>query len=240
MKSYSDFGEVASEGWPVLAAAGIVTILLAFVFLPLGGFALGLMLWLRHILRVPPRQLPAEADGAVLAPADGVITSIGMPENQIPDNRMDDGMTPMVRITIRTRLTDAQLQRAPLGGRIRDNFLIPGLFLNAAAEVSARRDNERREITLETEAGDAVMMVQIGTRTARQLICRHGPGRKLAAGAPIGMARLAGLTDLFVPATASLAVTAGQSVLAGETILARLPQKGVIRAASIGRQSSHS
>ena len=223
MKSYSDFGEVASEGWPVLAAAGIVTILLAFVFLPLGGLALGLMIWLRHILRVPPRQLPAEADGAVLAPADGVITSIGMPENQIPDNRMDDGITPMVRITIRTRLTDAQLQRAPLGGRIRDNFLIPGLFLNAADEVSARRDNERREITLETESGDAVMMVQIGTRTARQLICRHGPGRTLAAGAPIGMARLAGVVELFIPADCKPQIAVGQHVLAGETAIARLP-----------------
>ena len=102
------------------------------------------------------------------------------------------------------------------------SFLIPGLFLGVADEVTARRDNERREITLETDAGEAVMMVQIATRTARQLICRHGPGRALAAGASLGMARMGGLTDLFVPANAELTVTEGQSVLAGETVLARL------------------
>jgi phosphatidylserine decarboxylase len=103
---------------------------------------------------------------------------------------------------------------------VRDNFLIPGLFLSAADEVSARRDNERREVTIETDKGDAIMLVQIGTRTARQLVCRHNPGKKLAAGAPLGMARLAGLTDIFVPADCALAVQEGQSVLAGETILA--------------------
>jgi phosphatidylserine decarboxylase len=107
-----------------------------------------------------------------------------------------------------------------VSGRVRDNFLIPGLFLSAADEVSARRDNERREVTIETDEGDAIMLVQIGTRTARQLICRHSPGRTLAAGAPLGMARLAGLTDIFVPADCGLAVQEGQSVLAGETILA--------------------
>ena len=72
MTSHADFGEIAPEGWPVLAVAGIVTILLAFIALPLGGFALGLMLWLRHILRIPLRQVPTDGD-AVVAPADGVV-----------------------------------------------------------------------------------------------------------------------------------------------------------------------
>ena len=220
MTSHADFGEIAPEGWPVLAVAGIVTILLAFIALPLGGFALGLMLWLRHILRIPLRQVPTDGD-AVVAPADGVVTSIEL-QQQTQDCHMQDGLPPMARITIRTRLTDAQLQRAPVTGRVRDNFLIPGLFLSAADEVTARRDNERREITLETDSGEAVMMVQIGTRTARQLICHHGPGRALASGASLGMARMGGLTDLFVPANAELTVAEGQSVLAGETVLARL------------------
>ncbi len=225
MTSHSDFGEISPEGWPVLAAAGIVTILLAFIALPLGGFALGLMLWLRHILRIPVRRVPADGH-AVLAPADGVVTSIDR-QQQIQDSHMQDGLPPMARITIRTRLTDAQLQRAPVTGRVRDNFLIPGLFLSAADEVTARRDNERREITLEIESGEAVVIVQIGSRTARQLVCGHGPGRALAAGASLGMARIGGLTDLFVPARAELTVKEGQSVLAGETVLARLTGKQV-------------
>ena len=235
MTSKPELAEVAPEGWPVLAAAGVITILLAFFALPLAGVAVGLMVWLRHILRVPARKLPANAEHYVLAPADGVITSIGMPRSQADaqalgdrpfgststgDPMAGDPMARLVRVTIKTRLSDAQLQCAPVSGRVRDNFLIPGLFLSAADELSARRDNERREVTIETDEGDAIMLVQIGTRTARQLICRHSPGRALAAGAPLGMARLAGLTDIFVPADCGLAVQEGQSVLAGETILA--------------------
>lgn len=215
MTAKPELAEVAPEGWPVLAAAGIVTILLAFLALPLAGVALGLMVWLRHILRIPVRKLPADAEHHILAPADGVVLSIGAPGSQD-----GDVLTRLVRITIKTRLSDAQLQCAPVSGRVRDNFLIPGLFLSAADEVSARRDNERREVTIETDKGDAIMLVQIGTRTARQLVCRHNPGKTLAAGAPLGMARLAGLTDIFVPADCALAVQEGQSVLAGETILA--------------------
>ena len=52
MTAKPELAEVAPEGWPVLAAAGIVTILLAFLALPLAGVALGLMVWLRANLRV--------------------------------------------------------------------------------------------------------------------------------------------------------------------------------------------
>ena len=85
----------------------------------------------------------------------------------------------------------------------------------------ARRDNERREITIEAEDGTRILMVQIATNTARQLVCRFGPGKYLAAGAPLGMARIGGVTDLFLPGDATLEVSPGQTVLAGETVLAR-------------------
>jgi phosphatidylserine decarboxylase len=85
----------------------------------------------------------------------------------------------------------------------------------------ARRDNERREITIEAEDGTRVLLVQIGSNTARHLVCRFGLGKYLAAGAPLGMARIGGMTDLFLPADAAIMVAPGQTVLAGETMLAR-------------------
>ena len=105
MTAKPELAEVAPEGWPVLAAAGIVTILLAFLALPLAGVALGLMVWLRHILRIPVRKLPADAEHHILAPADGVVLSIGA-----PGSKDGDVLTRLVRITIKTRLSDAQLQ----------------------------------------------------------------------------------------------------------------------------------
>ena len=88
-------------------------------------------------------------------------------------------------------------------------------------EALARRDNERREISIETEDGARLMLVQIGTATARQLVCRFAPGKYLEAGAPLGMARIGGIADLVVPAGFEIKVPAvGMSVLAGETIIA--------------------
>ena len=130
-------------------------------------------------------------------------------------------MTGAARVTIRTGLADAQLQRSPVAGRIIDNFLIPGLFRGGEELALMRRDNERREINIETEDGARFLLAMIGTATARQLVCRFGPGKFLATGAPLGMARIGGLTDLVIPTGYKVEIEVGRTVVAGETILAR-------------------
>ena len=213
---------IASDGWTVLAIAGIATIILTLISLPLGTFALGVMLWLRHTLREPRRTSPDDP-GLVLAPADGVVIEI-VDERDDATSRQGaspEGMAGASRVTIRTGLADAQLQRSPVAGRIIDNFLIPGLFRGGEELGLMRRDNERREISIETEDGARFLLAQIGTATARQLVCRFGPGKFLAAGAPLGMARIGGLTDIVIPAGYKPEIEVGRTVVGGETILAR-------------------
>ena len=212
--SDSNAGWLAPDGWSVLALAGILTIILTLIALPLGAFALGIMIWLRFTLRVPSRVSPQDP-GLVLAPADGRIIEITTLDDKAAD--LPGGH----RITMATGLADAQLQRSPIAGRIADNFLIPGLFRAADNLPLARRDNERREISIEAEDGTRVVLVQIGTATARQLVCRFAPGKYLQAGAPLGMARIGGIAELTVPAGYEVVPTTGMSVLAGETILAK-------------------
>lgn len=215
---------IAGDGWAVLAIAGIATIILTLISLPVGTFALGLMVWLRHILR-SPRRLSPDAPGLVLAPADGVVIEvtdrIDAPPMADPSSGDLAGESGARRVTIRTGLADVQLQRSPVAGRIIDNFLIPGLFRGGEEMDLTRRDNERREISIETEDGARFLVAQIGTATARQLVCRYGPGKFLAAGAPLGMARIGGLTELVIPAGHQLEIEVGKTVVAGETILAR-------------------
>ena len=209
-------GWIAADGWAVLAIAGIATIILALISLPVGTFALGLMLWLRYTLRAP-RRLSPDDPGLVLAPADGVVIEVA---DDVDEAASHPDMAGARRVTIRTGLADAQLQRSPVAGRIIDNFLIPGLFRGGEALGLMRRDNERREISIETTDGERFLIVQIGTATARQLVCRFGPGKFLAAGAPLGMARIGGLTDIVIPADYRLRIEVGRTVVAGETILA--------------------
>lgn len=227
--SNTDFenGWIAADGWAALAIAGIVTIILALISLPLGTFALGVMLWLRHTLRAP-RRLTPEGLGLVVAPADGVVIEV----SDTLDESATDGsvgnesaahldMAGATRVSIRTGLADTQLLRSPVAGRVIDNFLIPGLFRGGEELALMRRDNERREISIETEDGARLLLAMIGTATARQLVCRFGPGKFLAAGAPLGMARIGGLTDLVIPAGYRVEIETGRTVVAGETILAR-------------------
>ena len=129
------------------------------------------------------------------------------------------------------------MQTSPITGYLRDNYLFPGLFTswpnidcvsgtpNTENWEDIRSLNERREITLESETGYNVIMVQLATKTARQLVCRLPEGKHLRIGAPLGMARLSGVTDIYAPAHALCDVVVGQRVVAAETILARLPSK---------------
>ena len=223
--------DVAEDGWPVLAVAGAVTILVSFLALPVGCFLLGLMMWLAHILRVPHR-LPPMGENLIFAPADGrVVEIIQCPAQTSVMPLSYDSL----RITIRTKLSDAQMQTSPITGHLVDNCLFPGLFtpwadndhVNGPANQDSwediRRLNERREITFRHTNGHEVVMVQLATKTARQLVCRLSEGKHLAAADPIGMARLAGVTDIYIPATSVSDIALGQHVVAGETVLARLP-----------------
>ena len=223
--------DIADEGWPVLAVAGAVTIFISFVALPVGCFLLGVMMWLAHILRVP-RRLPPQGDNLVVAPVDGRVVQI----KQCP---AETGVMPLsydtLRITIRTKLSDAQMQTSPITGHLIDNCLFPGLFTPwtnidhadgyryQESWEDVRQLNERREITLRHAEGHEVVMVQLATKTARQLVCRRAEGKHLVVADPIGMARLAGVTDIYIPAASISDMAIGQHVVATETILARLP-----------------
>ena len=218
--------KIADDGWPVLALAGILTILTSMLFLPLGCFFLGIMMWLAHGLRVPNRQTKAD-DQIIYAPADGVVLDIET--DQFPDVLAGDNVTPAKRITIHSRLTDTQLQTSPITGHIVDNLLLPGLFrkwgYDRISWQAARLSNERREIRIRDASDREIMLVQLGSKTARQLICRLAEGKFVQAGAPIGMARIAGVVDVFVPAGCKLLIDTGQHVIAGETAVAQFAHR---------------
>ena len=127
------------------------------------------------------------------------------------------------------------MQTSPITGRLIDNCLFPGLFAPWTHIDHAnggryqhkwedvRQLNERREITLRHAQGHEVVMVQLATRTARQLVCRLPEGKHLVMADPIGMARIAGVTDIYVPADSISDLAIGQHVVAAETVLAILP-----------------
>ena len=212
---------IADDGWPVLAIAGIITIITTIIFLPLGCFLLGIMFWLAHLLRVPKRHINAD-DRVIYAPCDGVILEI---TPDIFPNSSAKFPKPAQRITIQTRIFDMQLQTSPITGHIVENHLLPGLFKrwgdHPVSWAAARLVNERREIHFCDPLNREVVLAQLASATARRLICRLSEGKFVQAGSPIGMACIAGVVDLYMPADCKILSVAGQHMIAGETAVAQ-------------------
>ena len=229
--------KISDDGWPVLASLGVVTIFVSIISLPFGYFLLGLMIWLSHLLRVPIRQTGSDEE-TIYAPCDGVVLEIEI--DVFPEGSVHNTLQPAQRITIQTRLSDAQLQTSPSTGHIVDNHLSPGLFIkwgnDPVAWRAARLTNERREISLRDRFGRGVVLVQLGSKTARQLICRLSEGKFVKAGSPIGLARIAGVVDLYVPVQCKILVSVGQHMIAGETMLARFARRSIRKPQAIAKK----
>ena len=86
----------------------------------------------RHPPRVPPTR-----PGAVVAPADGVISVI---DTAVPPPELGLDPTPLPRVSIFLSLLDAHVQRAPVGGQVVTVVHLPGRF-GSADLAAASTDN---------------------------------------------------------------------------------------------------
>jgi phosphatidylserine decarboxylase len=199
---------IAREGWPFIAIPGAI--------------ALGLMLFGRRRLalpfaaaaaaaagffRDPERAIPIVANG-VLAPADGRVMSV--------EDAVDPFVGPAVRVAIFLSPLDVHVNRAPIAGVVADAVYTPGRF--AAAYDPAAEANERCAVRLQGEH-TRVTVVQIAGVVARRIVCRVGPGDKLAVGERFGMIRFGSRTDCYMPRGTDVTVRVGEHVTGGQTVI---------------------
>lgn len=200
---------VAREGWPFifppLAAACILASVGWAAAAVLGAVVAAAFLGFFR----DPERTPPEVPGAVLAPADGKVMGIV---------EVDDRFVgPAVRLSIFLSPLDVHVNRAPIGGIVRDVEHVPGRFL-AAYRPEASEQNERCTVALEGDSA-RVSMRQISGVLARRIVCRARPGDKLAAGERYGLIRFGSRTDLLVPKGAEVRVRLGDRVVGGESIM---------------------
>jgi phosphatidylserine decarboxylase len=200
---------VAREGWPFILGPAVVAAglavsgrrRLALPFLAASLAALG-------FFRDPERQVPALPD-AVLAPADGRVTSVGEAD--------DPFVGPSVRVSIFLSPLDVHVNRAPITGLVVGTVYTPGRFV-AAYAPEAGDVNERCALHIQGERA-RVTVVQVAGVVARRIVCRASPGDKLAAGERFGMIRFGSRTDCYVPRGTDVRVSAGDRVVAGITVI---------------------
>ena len=213
---------ITPEGYPFIGAFALVSLILFWLWPPLGWLGTVLTIWCALFFRDPPRVTPVR-DGIVVAPADGRISMV---TSVAPPHELGLGDNLLPRISIFMSVFDCHINRSPLAGRIEKAVYQPGVFLNADLD-KASADNERNSLVI-ASASARVAVVQIAGLVARRIVCFAREGQTIAAGERFGMIRFGSRLDIYLPEDVVPQVAVGQTTVAGETILAdlRVPDAG--------------
>jgi phosphatidylserine decarboxylase len=222
---------VHPEGRKFAVIAAAITAVFAFLsWETLAWPMAGVTLWVAAFFRDPIRTTP-KGEGLVIAPADGMVTTIANvppPRELMGEGGLPEGL--VTRISIFMSVFDVHINRTPIAGEIKRVVYISGKFLNADLD-KASEENERQHILVEGHDGLQVGFTQIAGLVARRIVPWVKPGDYVAAGQRVGLIRFGSRVDVYLPAGTGSQVILGQRTIAGETIIARVgvgqPLEGV-------------
>lgn len=205
---------IAREGWPFLAAAVVVSVVVM-----LGWKWWSVPFWLATLFilqffRDPPRNVPQDA-GAVVSPADGRIVVVGKAQDPYLNREA-------LKVSVFMNVFNVHSNRSPVDGEVRKGWYFAGKFVNAAID-KASLENERNALHIQTTSGADVTCVQVAGLIARRILCYVKAKDKLARGQRFGFIRFGSRVDLYLPPGSKAAASVGDKVYAGQTILAWLP-----------------
>lgn len=203
------------DGHKFIAIGAIATLVLGWLWAPLGWIAALLTVYVGFFFRDPERATPIR-DDLVIAPADGRIVAVRL---KSPPTELGLPPAPMTCISIFLSVLDVHITRAPVTGQILRRAYVPGLFLNAALD-KASEDNEREGMVFRTAGGREIGVVRIAGLIARRIVTLTREGQAVEAGGRTGLIRFGSRVDVYIPAGNGVLVAEGQRAVGGETVLA--------------------
>ena len=205
------------EGYPFIGGFALTSLILFWLWTPLGWLATLVTLWCAYFFRDPPRVTPVR-DGIVVAPADGRVSQVA---NAVPPNELGLGGRPLPRVSIFMSVFDCHINRSPIAGRIERVVYRAGKFLSADLD-KASEVNERNAFVIAMGDGRRIAVIQIAGLVARRIVPFAREGDAVGAGQRIGMIRFGSRVDVYLPEGTRALAAEGQTALAGETVLADL------------------
>src|SRR5690242_209178 len=136
---------ITPEGYPFIGAFALVSLILFWLWAPLGWLGTIATAWCAYFFRDPPRVTPV-AEGLVVSPADGRVSQITAVS---PPRELGLGDTPMLRVSVFMSVFDCHVNRSPVAGRIERIVYQPGKFISADLD-KASADNERNSLIIAT------------------------------------------------------------------------------------------
>jgi len=205
------------EGRKFVAIAAAITLILFWLWEPLGWIGAGLTVWVYYFFRDPERVTP-DRPGVMVSPADGVISLL---EPAVPPAELGLGDQPMTRVSVFMSVFNCHVNRLPYEGTLTKVAYRPGKFLNASLD-KASEDNERNGLAVQIADGRQYGVVQIAGLVARRILCWSKEGQHLDSGERFGLIRFGSRLDIYLPDGVEPLVEIGQTMIAGETVLANL------------------
>jgi phosphatidylserine decarboxylase len=220
---------IHGAGWPFIVAGVVLTVILVWIWPPLGWLMAVVTAWVAYFFRDPERVTPARR-GLVISPADGRVQMI---TQAAPPPELGMGDAPRTRISVFLNIFDVHVNRVPVDGTISALNYRPGKFLNAALD-KASEDNERMSMRITMDDGRDIAAVQIAGLVARRIRCDVLTGQTVRGGQRYGLIRFGSRCDVYLPDGVAPMVIVGQRAIAGETVLADLtssepPRAGEVR-----------
>ncbi len=171
---------------------------------------LGLLVLL--FFRDPHRSYAGPVE-VVVAPADGVVTTI----DTIDDQQVSAGS--LRRIVTFLSVFDVHVQRSPVEGEV-----VVGSFRSGRKVAAFRPDadlvNANHLTVLRRAEGDLVGVRQIAGLVARRVVPYLKTADHVSRGGRLGVIKFGSRVDLLLPPTYEILVHAGDRLRAGETPVA--------------------
>ena len=224
----SQLAPIHPEGYPFIGTFALVSLILFWIWTPLGWLGVLMTAWCAYFFRDPVRVTPLR-EGLVVAPADGRVSLVG---SAVPPEDLGLGTRPLPRVSIFMSVFDCHVNRSPVSGQIESIVYRKGLFINADLD-KASEDNERNSLLIAT-GNRRIAVVQIAGLIARRIVKFVDEGQTVAAGDRIGMIRFGSRVDVYLPEGVAPLVAEGQTALAGETIIADLQAQNPGRTYKVG------
>ena len=214
------------EGYKFVAIFAAITLVLFWIWQPLGWIGTGATVWCYYFFRDPKRSVP-QGRGLIVSPADGVVSLI---ERAVPPPELGVGSDALTRVSVFMSVFNCHVNRAPIAGRLLKMAYRPGKFFNASLD-KASEDNERNSLLLEMADGRKLIVVQIAGLVARRIVPFVSEGQGLRTGERFGLIRFGSRLDVYLPDGVEPLVALGQTMVGGETVIAELDRDMLRRTA---------
>ena len=219
---------IAKEGWPLVAAAFVIGLILAGLTLIIPGvpvwlefgliplFTPGAGLFIAYFFRDPERTRPPDSNLLILAPADGKVVEI------VQEHEPLFIRGPAWRVSIFLSVLNVHVNRVPISGVVNYVAYKPGEY-RVAWNPKASTLNEQSQIGLVHESGRRILFKQIAGRLARRIVFRLAIGDQVRAGDRFGLIRFGSRMDVLAAADTVLNIQVGERVRAGVSVVGMIP-----------------